>query len=138
MRCRSSGLQRFTQRPGDAPDVARGVEQTFHFLASGETELPGQVRLLEQSGHALRKGFRVFGGAGYTEDYDIARLYRDARILPIYEGTTQMQIVALVTGLGAGLKPGGVFRKYLEELLEGPEEEPLAEIPAPSEPPSVL
>ncbi|MBI3394330.1 MAG: acyl-CoA dehydrogenase family protein, partial [Spirochaetia bacterium] len=32
---------------------------------------------------------QIHGGSGYTEDYDVARIYRDARITNIYEGTTQ-------------------------------------------------
>jgi hypothetical protein len=36
-------------------------------------------------------GIQVHGGLGYTEERGAARLYRDARILPIYEGTTAIQ-----------------------------------------------
>lgn len=37
---------------------------------------------------------QIFGGAGYMADYDVERLYRDARVLRLYEGTSQiMQLV---------------------------------------------
>lgn len=39
---------------------------------------------------------QVFGGSGVIEDFPVARLYRDARITTIYEGTSQLQVVAAV------------------------------------------
>lgn len=62
-------------------------------------------------------GLQVLGGAGYTEDYDLARLYRDVRIATIYDGTTQIQVNAAIGGIIAGMNPGGIFRTYLEKLL---------------------
>ena len=37
------------------------------------------------------KAVQVFGGYGYIKDYKVERLYRDARIMSIYEGTSQVQ-----------------------------------------------
>ena len=37
---------------------------------------------------------QIHGGSGFMKDYPIERLYRDARITTIYEGTTQLQVVA--------------------------------------------
>ncbi len=59
---------------------------------------------------------QVFGGAGYTEEYDLARLYRDARITNIYDGTTQIQVNAAIGGITSGMSQTGVFRAYLEHL----------------------
>lgn len=39
---------------------------------------------------------QIHGGTGYMQEFPIERLYRDARITNIYEGTSQMQIVAAV------------------------------------------
>lgn len=39
---------------------------------------------------------QVHGGSGYMTDYTCERLYRDARITTIYEGTTQMQVVSAI------------------------------------------
>jgi len=46
---------------------------------------------------------QVFGGAGYMRDFDIERLYRDARITTIYEGTSQLQIIGAIAGIMSGL-----------------------------------
>ena len=39
---------------------------------------------------------QVHGGSGFMKDYTCERLYRDARITSIYEGTTQLQVVAAI------------------------------------------
>ncbi len=39
----------------------------------------------------VNKALQMHGGYGYSKEYTIERLYRDARILPIYEGTSQVQ-----------------------------------------------
>jgi len=52
---------------------------------------------------------QIFGGAGFMRDYEVERLYRDARITTIYEGTSQLQVVAAAGGITSGL-----FFKLLE------------------------
>jgi alkylation response protein AidB-like acyl-CoA dehydrogenase len=37
------------------------------------------------------EGVQIHGGYGYSKEYDIERLFRDARVLTIYEGTSEMQ-----------------------------------------------
>ena len=54
---------------------------------------------------------QVLGGSGYMRDYACERLARDARITTIYEGTSQLQVVAAVRGVC-----GGTFEKYIAEL----------------------
>ncbi|MBN1766595.1 MAG: acyl-CoA dehydrogenase family protein [Sedimentisphaerales bacterium] len=45
---------------------------------------------------------QVLGGSGYMKDYPTERLARDARITTIYEGTSQLQIIAAVRGVCSG------------------------------------
>lgn len=45
---------------------------------------------------------QVLGGSGYMKDYPVERYLRDARITTIYEGTSQLQIVAAVRGVCSG------------------------------------
>lgn len=42
---------------------------------------------------------QVHGGAGYMKDFPVERIYRDARITSIYEGTSQLQVVAAIRGI---------------------------------------
>lgn len=45
---------------------------------------------------------QVHGGTGFMKDFPIERIYRDARITTIYEGTSQLQVVAAIRGVGNG------------------------------------
>lgn len=49
---------------------------------------------------ATRVATQVFGGAGFMEDYPVARFYRDAKILEIGEGTSEVQRLVIARGLG--------------------------------------
>jgi alkylation response protein AidB-like acyl-CoA dehydrogenase len=56
---------------------------------------------------------QVLGGSGYMRDYACERHARDARITTIYEGTSQLQIVAAVRGVCSG-----TAEKFIAELAE--------------------
>ena len=45
---------------------------------------------------------QIHGGSGFMKDYKCERLYRDARITSIYEGTTQLQVVAAIRHVTTG------------------------------------
>ena len=64
---------------------------------------------------------QVHGGSGYMKDYACERLYRDARVTSIYEGTTQMQVVAAIRYATSGFYASvmGEFAewKVLPELV---------------------
>ncbi|MFO1471136.1 MAG: acyl-CoA dehydrogenase family protein [Turneriella sp.] len=72
----------------------------------------------EMCNELIDDALQVFGGSGYTEDYDLARLYRDARITNIYDGTTQIQVNAAIGGVIAGMAPTGAWRMYLDSLTK--------------------
>ena len=55
----------------------------------------------------------VHGGSGFIMEYKSQRLYRDARIFSIYEGTTQLQVVAAVRYITNGTY-AGIIREMLE------------------------
>ncbi|MBL8033954.1 MAG: acyl-CoA dehydrogenase family protein [Leptospiraceae bacterium] len=72
----------------------------------------------EMCNELIDDALQVFGGSGYTEDYDLARLYRDARITNIYDGTTQIQVNAAIGGVIAGMAAQGQWRQYLDSLTK--------------------
>jgi acyl-CoA dehydrogenase len=45
----------------------------------------------EMVGRVADRGLQINGGAGYINEYPVERFYRDARLLRLYEGTTQIQ-----------------------------------------------
>jgi short/branched chain acyl-CoA dehydrogenase len=49
---------------------------------------------------ATRTATQVFGGNGFMEEYPVARYYRDAKILEIGEGTSEIQRILIARGLG--------------------------------------
>lgn len=51
---------------------------------------------------------QIHGGTGYMHDFDAERYYRDVRITNIYEGTTQLQVVAAI---------GGVMQRVLDPMI---------------------
>ncbi len=63
---------------------------------------------------------QVLGGSGYMKDYAAERYLRDARITTIYEGTSQLQIVAAVRGVSSG-----AFETVVGELESKEYDDPL-------------
>ncbi len=63
---------------------------------------------------------QIHGGSGFMRDYTCERLYRDARIMNIYEGTTQLQVVAAIRHVTTGAYLAQIqeyaARQYAEEL----------------------
>ena len=57
---------------------------------------------------------QVLGGSGYMRDYACERHARDARITTIYEGTSQLQVVAAVRGVCSG-----TAEKFIDNLAGG-------------------
>ncbi|MGD2173891.1 MAG: acyl-CoA dehydrogenase family protein [Candidatus Brocadiaceae bacterium] len=105
------------------------VDRIDHLRDTGELEdLPGGKELAEQARYwttlaraltpiakyyatemcneVADDALQVLAGSGYMRDYEVERLYRDARITTIYEGTTQIQHNAAI---------GYVLRGTLEE-----------------------
>jgi len=61
------------------------------------------------------QAIQVFGGYGYTSDFPVEQIYRDARIAPIYEGTNGIQAIDFL-GRKLGMKKGVVFMNLLAEM----------------------
>jgi acyl-CoA dehydrogenase len=51
---------------------------------------------------ATTDAVQVFGGYGYTRDYPVEKLMRDAKLVQIYEGTSQVQRVVIARELLRG------------------------------------
>ena len=70
-------------------------------LADGFTPM---VKLFS-SEYANQNGYdaiQIHGGSGFMKDYPVERIYRDARIMSIYEGTSQLQVVAAINSVTKG------------------------------------
>lgn len=75
--------------------AARGLTRAAA-AAAGSREagrLASQAKLFasEAANRACWDSLQIHGGNGFSEEYEIARLYRDVRVTTIYEGTSEMQ-----------------------------------------------
>ncbi|TGK88318.1 acyl-CoA dehydrogenase [Leptospira bourretii] len=103
----------------------RKDEKVKYWSTLASTLTPMAKYYSSEEGHKCTNlAVQVFGGAGYTEDYDISRMFRDSRINTIYEGTSQIHVRIATGAILAGMAGDGNFRKYLNSLK--------AEIPTPS------
>ncbi len=59
-----------------------------------------KVYCTESAVTATRIATQVFGGYGFMEEYPVARFYRDAKVLEIGEGTSEVQRMLIARGLG--------------------------------------
>ena len=59
---------------------------------------------------------QVHGGSGFMKDYACERIYRDARITSIYEGTTQLQVVAAIRHVTTGTYLNQIRAYQAEEI----------------------
>ena len=66
--------------------------------------------LTESANRIAYDALQIHGGTGYMKEFRIERLVRDARITSIYEGTSQLQIVA-----AAGLVMNDILHDYFDE-----------------------
>lgn len=81
----------------------------------------------EEAIRVARTGMQVFGGYGVVKDYEVERFLRDSLILPIYEGTSQIQslmatkdlLKAVMRDPRALLAPGGHSEWLAHSRFEG-------------------
>ena len=86
----------------------------YNRLADGFTPI-AKMFASEYANEVAYDSIQIHGGSGFMKDYACERLYRDARIMNIYEGTTQLQVVAAINHVTKGT--------YLEQILRYEEQE---------------
>ncbi len=72
----------------------------------------------EYSNEIAYDALQIHGGAGFMKDFPIERIYRDARITSIYEGTSQLQVVAAIRGVTSGAYLNIIRESYEKENYE--------------------
>ncbi len=94
------GLQWYLADMGTRTEAARAlVLEAARAADAGEsfTKLAAMCKYLaaENAVWVTNKALQIHGGYGYMRDYPLERMYRDARIVPIYEGTSEIQKVII-------------------------------------------
>ncbi len=94
----------------------RNEQKKYQRLADVYTPLLKLVAS-EYSNEIAYDSLQVHGGAGFMKDFPIERIYRDARITSIYEGTSQLQVVAAIRGVTSGAYLGYIRETYQSEIF---------------------
>jgi hypothetical protein len=141
-----AGMRALWMEAAVAYDLVQGLERQLHGLSEVDPERPtleARKRRLERYLRELtplvkyygaeeairvaRTGMQVFGGYGVVKDYEVERFLRDSLILPIYEGTSQIQSLMATKDLlkvatrdpRAWLVPGGHSPWLLAARFDG-------------------
>ena len=89
------------------PDAARARHKQCQALAETLTPMVKYCST-EMGNRVCYQSMQVHGGVGYMREFNIERLFRDVRITHIYEGTSQLQVVAAI---------GKLLNRNLDPLL---------------------
>ena len=93
-----------------APDGRRAAQIAEHRARSRRATPLLKYLACEKAVEITRRALQIFGGIGYTKEIGVERLVRDAVLLPIYEGTSQIQsLMAMKDTLGAIVKRPQAF-----------------------------
>ena len=90
----------------------RAEQKKYTRLADAFTPLAKGMNS-EYANQNAYDAIQIHGGSGFIMEYKSQRLYRDARIFSIYEGTTQLQVVAAIRYI-----TNGTYLGIIKEMLE--------------------
>ena len=111
-----------TARFVDMYKIYEGISKTRKLESEERKEMKSYQRLSdlytpilklfasEYANEISYDSLQIHGGTGYMKDFPIERIFRDARITNIYEGTSQLQVVAAIRGIGN--------KSYLKKIKE--------------------
>ncbi len=94
------------------PPEERQEQKKYARLADAFTPIAKGMNS-EYANQNAYDAIQIHGGSGFIMEYKSQRLYRDARIFSIYEGTTQLQVVAAIRYI-----TNGTYLGIMKEMLE--------------------
>jgi alkylation response protein AidB-like acyl-CoA dehydrogenase len=89
-------------RPSDAADAQASLPEARDAAsrrARGSSASRAKLYASEMANRVAYKAVQVHGSSGYSRETDVERYYRDARVLTIYEGTSEMQRLVIARDL---------------------------------------
>jgi hypothetical protein len=93
----------YLQHEGSGDKAAKARQKQAQALADALTPLT-KYYATEMGNRVCYQAMQVHGGVGYMREFNVERHYRDIRVTNIYEGTSQLQVVAAIGKLlGGGL-----------------------------------
>mgnify|MGYP000675235523 CR=1 FL=1 len=119
MKAHVEGMRSFVYYVGWCLNKIRLVdtdEEKAYYQGLGDLFTPVVKAYCSQRGFEVcSQAMQVYGGYGYTREYPVEQLTRDARITSIYEGTDGIQAMDLL-GRKLGMNRGKVFMDFLSEV----------------------
>ena len=92
----------------DGVSVGRVSSYTFENVYENHTIEASMAKLMaaESAVWCTNQAVQIHGGYGYTKEYVVERLYRDAKITDLYEGTSEIQRLVIAANLLKGVYRG--------------------------------
>lgn len=98
-----SGLERKFNRIKGTPEAMEVRARMKKYAAFNKMLTPfAKYYASEMSMRVSNGAVAVLGGSGFMKDYPVERYLRDSRITTIYEGTSQLQVIAAIAGVTGG------------------------------------
>ncbi|MDR0932165.1 MAG: acyl-CoA dehydrogenase family protein, partial [Victivallales bacterium] len=92
-----NGYTELVEKGGASPEVI--AKQKYYNKVAAVLTPMCKALATEMANQVTYDAIQIHGGTGYMKDFNVERFYRDARITNIYEGTTQLQVVAAIGGV---------------------------------------
>ena len=103
---------------GDDPKELKAQQAQWSKLAAMLTPM-AKYYASEIANSVCYDSIQIHGGSGFMKDYPVERHYRDARITSIYEGPSQLQVIAAIGGVMSGLAEKA-FEEFAARDYPGP------------------
>jgi len=104
--------------PPAAEEERRKLEADLRFHQTASRRMTPLLKYLaaEKAVEISRRAIQIHGGYGYSSEYGAEKLLRDAVVLPIYEGTSQIQALMAMkdTLMGILKEPGSFYAKFAQ------------------------
>ena len=109
-------LERFSSRASEAEKARIARDMPRHRALSRRYTPLLKYLAAEKAVEIARRNMQIHGGVGYTRDYGAEKLLRDALVMPVYEGTSQIQALMAMkdTLLGIIKRPKAFVAKTAE------------------------
>jgi len=114
------GMERAVELHPERNDELKAEIKKYTRLAAMYTPMTKAFNT-EMANKVTYDAIQIHGGTGYMRDFDVERHYRDARITNIYEGTTQLQVVAAVGAVMSGTAASAIDEYAAEDWGTLPE-----------------
>lgn len=115
--------QQLLQNGGKNTLESQNVQKQQRKYAAASRRVTPLVKFFgaEKAVEIARRNLQIHGGSGYTKDYGAEKLLRDALVLPIYEGTTQIQALMAMKDCLTGIirNPQRFVKRFAQARVRG-------------------